>query len=85
MIQIQDLLAVIGEIKGVWREKQLEFILDNQTLKFEKGALIRGSYFNESKSIIIYGATITDRNDLKEVILHEIGHHLNLDHKDIRH
>ena len=86
MITIQDLKEVLSKLPGITKNKEtIEFTIDNSTIKFNNGELIRGSYYDDSKTVIIYPHLIEDKNDLKEVILHEIGHHLGLSHKEIKH
>ena len=86
MITPTDLKEIVENLAGIAKNKEtIEFIIDSNTIKFRNGMMIRGEYYNESKTIILYSSLIKDKNDLKEIILHEIGHHLGLSHEQIRH
>ena len=86
MIKIKDLIELLEEMGN--RKKSLgnvEFIFCDTSIKIKDGNYIRGEYFNDSKTIIFYPLLIKDKNDLKEVLLHEIGHHSGLSEDAIRH
>ena len=88
MVSIQEVMHVIDSFNPEARERLMGIeiqISPDATRVGPDGTWVRAQYFNADKQILIYGSLIRDADDLREVILHEIGHFLNLSHKDIRH
>ena len=59
----------------------MEFVLYPDAIKIFEGKYIKGQYFPESKTIFLYTILIKDKDDLRDVIIHELGHHFGWKHK----
>ena len=85
MKDLGDILVEFGKekLKGIGK---IDFVFSDNIICLDKeGQFIRAQYFNDSKTIVFYSITILSKSDLKEVLLHELGHHFGLEHKDIKH
>ncbi len=87
MVTIKDLREILKEFNHDQLEKLggLTFALTDAEIKLRGGRWVRGEYFNDSRTIVLYTELIENKADLKEVVLHEIAHVLGVPEEHIRH
>ena len=84
---LKEVMDIIDSFNPEARKKLagVEIQLSPEATSIAETGWVRARYYNHSKTILIYSSLIKDKKDLKEIILHELGHYFGLSHKDIRH
>ena len=85
-ITVGDILEIVDKIPREERKKWkgLQFVIEENVLSVEENGLYcAGKWFNGG-IITLYSEMIRNKDHLKEVILHEIAHHLGLKHGDLK-
>lgn len=83
-LSVKDIFEVIDLIpeKERARWKRIYFCIDEGTLALDNGKYIAGEWGN-SGVITLYPFMIANKKELRKTIMHEIAHHLGLDHHNM--
>jgi len=83
-ISVKDIFEVVNRIPLEERKrwKKLYFCIDEGTLGLDAGNYIQGEWGNAGV-ITLYPFCILNKEELRKTIMHEIAHHLGLDHKQM--
>lgn len=82
-ITVRDILDVVDKIPQKERAKWkgITFVIEEKVLVIQDNGTYRAGEWSNGGIITLFSDLIHSKEQLKKVILHEIAHHLGLEHK----